>query len=245
MAPKSAMKTAAMKAVAATSSKASTKKAMKATANIKPVKKDKLTKASLKKLGTESLDQKVKRAVEETSSPEEAADALKASLSKIEHSKIWGQHNTFLKNNPDAATIADGSKKDKGLAAALWYIQSKGNRFLNLSQTIGGSVAVKKLDKWCSEKEMIDKFGQTDFEAHCASGRIIWRECQMTRGTFEYKDQNAIERETTTMRGKTLTRGQEAPLDDDIDQMFEDLYNQDFRMFEKIFVHKSFSNFLS
>ena len=77
-------------------------------------------------------------------------------------------------------------------------------------------------------KEMLDRFGQTDFDAHVSSGRIIWREDPMTRGTYEYKDQNAIERETTTMKDKTLTRGQEAPLDDDLDKMFEDLYNQEF-----------------
>ena len=229
MAPKAAMKTAmktATKAVmkAAASSKASAKSAPKA----KGVKKDRLTKQQLNALGTESLADKVKRAVAETETPEEAALALKASLTKVEHSKIWGQHNTHLKNNPDAVEAADGSKKDKGLSAALWFIQQKGNKFLNLSHKISGTVAVKRLDKWCSMKEMVDRFGKDDFDAHVNSGRIIWREDPITRGTYEYKDQNAIERETATMKDKTLTRGQEAPLDDDVDKMFEDLYNQEF-----------------
>ena len=228
MAPKAAMKTAmktAMKAPvkAAASSNASAKSASKA----KGVKKDSLTKQQLKALGTESLADKVKRAVSETDTPEEAALALKSSLTKVEHSKIWGQHNTHLKNNPDAAEAAEGSKKDKGLSAALWFIQEKGNKFLNLSHKISGTVAVKRLDKWCSMKEMVDRFGHEDFDAHVSSGRFIWREDPITRGTYEYKDQNSIERETTTMKDKTLTRGQEAPLDEDVDKMFEDLYNQE------------------
>ena len=38
---------------------------------------------------------------------------------------------------------------------------------------------------------------------------------------------NPIERETTIMKDKTLTRGQEAVLDNDVDKMFEDLFNQE------------------
>jgi hypothetical protein len=232
MAPKAAMK-AAMKAApaSASSSKAvPTSKAMEA----KGVKKDGLTKKSLSKLGSESLQDKLKRAVQDTSTPEDAAVAFKSSLSKLEHSKIWGQHKTYLKNNPSEVP-ADASKKDKGIAAALWYIQSsKGSKFMNVSHTLGGSVTVKKSDKWLSEKAMLDLFGQQDFEAHVASGRIIWRECPMTRGTYEYKDQNDIQRETTTVKGKLLTRGQEAELDDDMDAMFEELYNQDFISLKKI-----------
>ena len=31
-------------------------------------------------------------------------------------------------------------------------------------------------EKWMSEKEALDKFGQTDLDKHCASGRVHWRE---------------------------------------------------------------------
>lgn len=231
MAPKAAMKTAM---------KAPTKAVMKAVMKVKasssskdllqgptPAEKSKMTKKALQSLGKFSLEDKVQKAIESTSTPEEAAAALKASLTKVEHSKVWGQHNTYLKNNPDADAAAESSKKDKGLSAALWFIQDKGNKFLNLTHKVSGTIAVNRLDKWVSMKEMLDRFGQEDFDAHVASGRIIWREDPMTRGTYEYKDQNAVERVTTTSKDKTLTRGQEAVLDNDVDKMFEDLFNQE------------------
>ena len=247
MAPKSAMKVA-MKAVTQSAmKKASPKSVMKTAMKVKAsssskdrtqdlpaAEKKRITKLALKNLGNFSLADKVKKAIDDNEGdPEAAAVDLKGSLTKLEHSKIWGQHRTFLNNNPEEAAKekeADtlDTKKDKGLACALWYIKAKGSKFLNLTHKVGGQIAVKRLDEWMSEKQMLDRFGATDFQSHCNSGRIIWREDPITRGTYEFKDQHNITRETTTYKGKDLTRGHEEPLDNDIDKMFEELYQQDF-----------------
>ena len=243
MAPKAAMKAAVKAGPPSKSMKA---KSVKKDAGL--VKHKSLNKKNLAALPKESLEDKMQRAVETTSTPEDAAAELKKSLSKVEHSKIWGQHKTFLKNNPDEASAdpADGTKKDKGLAAALWFINQKGKRFMNLTHSVGGQVTVKKLDQWQSEKQMLDRFGSAEFEAHCQSGRIMWRECPMTRGTFEYKDQHDISRETTTFKGKTLVKGQEDVVDDeDIDQMFEELYNQDLYLTNRLFLFVRINAYVS
>jgi len=236
MAPKAAMKTA-MKAAPKAPMKAVIKKAMKVKASSSsslcqgPTKaeKSKMTNKALKNLGNFTLDDKVQKAMADNEgNPTAAASDLKASLTKLEHSKLWGQHQTFLKNHPEeAAKQEEESKASKGLACALWYIQNKGQKFINLTQKVGGQVAVKRMDEWQSEKQMIDRFGQTDFQSHLASGRVIWREDPITRGTWEYKDQHNITRECTTWKGKDLVRGQEQALDNDVDKMFEELYNQD------------------
>ena len=236
MAPKAAMKTA-MKAAPKAPMKAVIKKAMKVKASSSsslcqgPTKaeKSKMTKKALKNLGNFTLDDKVQKAMADNEgNPTAAAADLKASLTKLEHSKLWGQHRTFLNSHPEeAAKQQEESKANKGLACALWYIQNKGQKFINLTQKVGGQVAVKRTDEWMSEKQMIDRFGQTDFQSHLASGRVIWREDPITRGTWEYKDQHNITRECTTWKGKDLVRGQEQALDNDVDKMFEELYNQD------------------
>ena len=191
-----------------------------------------MTRKALQNLGNFSLEDKVKKAIDANEgNPDGAAADLKQSLTKLEHSKIWGQRKTWLKNHPEEAgkeeAEKDDTKKDKGLSCALWYIQNKGQKFINLTHKVGGQIAVKRLDEWQSEKQMVDRFGLADFQSHCASGRVIWREDPITRGTFEYKDQHNITRETTTYKGKDLVRGQEEALDNDIDKMFEDLYQQD------------------
>jgi hypothetical protein len=235
MAPKAAMKSV-MKTAMKTAIKAVKKTAMKVKAAsssdscVGPTaaEKKKITKQALVELGKYSLQDKVQKALENNEGdPEAAADEFKKSLTKLEHSKLWGQHQTFLKNNPDQSGTDGDSKKSKGLACALWFLQTKGQKFLNMTHKVGGQVLVKKTDEWQSEKQMIDRFGETDFKSHCSSGRIIWRECPITRGTYEYKDQHQISRETTTYKGKDLVRGQEQPLDNDVDQMFEDLYQQE------------------
>lgn len=216
---KSVMK-APMKAIAASSSKPADVKA--------PPASNKMTKKALQSLGKFSLEDKMRKALDDNhGDPAAAADDFKASLTKLEQSKVWGQHQTFLKNNPEQANEIEDSKKGKGMACALWFLQDRGTKFINIAHKVGGQIAIKKIEEWCSEKQMVDRFGQAEFESHCHSGRLLWRECPVTRGTYEYKDQQQMVRETTTYKGKELTRGEEADLSPDVDKMFEDLYQQD------------------
>ena len=56
--------------------------------------KNKLNNANLKKLGQMSLQEKVKAAAEEGEDVEHAAELLKASLAKEEHSQVHGRYQT-------------------------------------------------------------------------------------------------------------------------------------------------------
>ena len=144
MAPTAAMKTAmktASKAPMKAPAKAVIKTAMKVKASASSsskylcqgstvAEKNKMTREALQNLGKFSLEDKVKKAIEDNEgNPEAAASDLKSSLTKLEHSKIWGQRQTFLRNNPQEAKeeIEEAGKKTKGLAMALWFIQSKVN----------------------------------------------------------------------------------------------------------------------
>ena len=56
---------------------------------------------------------------------EEQATVLKESLTKEEHGKIWGRHQTHLQKNPLEKGELDGlSKKEKGMKAAEWLMRT-------------------------------------------------------------------------------------------------------------------------
>ena len=77
--------------------------------------KSTLTKGDLAKLGKLSLDERVKKVTEENNSPEEAALALKDSLTKDESAKMWSKHQTYLKGkSEERAAHEQLTKKGKG-----------------------------------------------------------------------------------------------------------------------------------
>ena len=212
--------------------KSTSMKAMKVAKATKPMKSMKLTKDKLKKhdnkTAPETLQEKVDRACEENESPTAAAAALKKSLTKLEHSKIWGQHKTSQKGNADSAASEDAGKKEKGLAAALWFISRKSEKFMNMGHTVGSNITVQRLDQWQSEKQMLDKFSQSEFDAHVASGRVIYREDPMTQGVYQDKDQNDVSRTQTAFKSKNLCKGQEYEPGSDTDEQFDELFDKDF-----------------
>ena len=104
--------------------------------------KNKLNKANLGKLGQMSLDDKIKAAAETGGSEEEQALVLKDSLTKEEHAKVWGRHQTHLNKNPLEKEEMEGlSKKEKGVNAAEWLMKTAGKSLLRSlwKRTIPGS----------------------------------------------------------------------------------------------------------
>ena len=92
--------------------------------------KNKLNKTNLEKLGNMSLNDKIQAAAEQGGTIEEQAVALKESLTKDEHSQVWGRHQTHLNNNPlEKGKVESLSKKEKGLKAAEWLMQTAGKIF--------------------------------------------------------------------------------------------------------------------
>jgi hypothetical protein len=187
-----------------------------------------LTKGNLAKLGQVSLSDKVRAIAESAETEEEAAKDLKAALTKVEHSKVWGQHNTHLKLNPEAAAAqAAAGKNEKGLAAALWFVKKESKKFMNLEVSINSKNALTKVDQWQSEKQMLVKFTEDELQRHIASGRVLWRECPTTPEVWEYKDQHDISRLITVDKSKKVTEGQEWEPNSGQSELFSDLFDKD------------------
>lgn len=187
-----------------------------------------LKESNLKKLGNLSLEEKCKQVSEGTDDPTEAALALQGTLSKLEKSKVWGQHNTHLKQHPDeAAALQASSKKDKGLAATLWFVKKSSPRFMNIQMSLEGTDRTTRSDTWKSAKQMDDLFGDEEFQRHLVSGRILWREDPHTRGVWQYKDQGDITREVTVAKNKKLSLGQEYEPEAEHQDWFNDLFSKD------------------
>lgn len=188
-----------------------------------------LSKKDLARVPTaESLDDKVKNALALAETPEEAAASVRSQLSKLDKSVLWSRHQTHLKHNPAEKELYDKKTNlEKGNAQALWFITQSAPKFMGMKIEVGGKDKVTKLDEWCSHQQMMAKFGESDMELHLASGRLLWRECPLTRGVWEYKDQGAVSRKITLQKGKTLRTEQECEPNDDQAKAFSSLYDAD------------------
>ena len=77
-----------------------------------------LTKRNLAKLEDMTLQEKVEKATQEED-PENAAEALGKMMTKQEHSKVWSQHQTFLKTQ-DKKQQKEHEGLSKREKAKLW-----------------------------------------------------------------------------------------------------------------------------
>ena len=104
----------------------------------KSLEKDKgLTKENLEKLGSLSLEDKVKAVAETAETEEAAAEALQKAMSKAEKNKAWSKHNTWLNHNPgEKEALQKATKAEKGLASALFLLR-KGREKVPFSQKQG------------------------------------------------------------------------------------------------------------
>ena len=81
-------------------------------------------------------------------------------------------------------------------------------KFCNTSESVQAESKLTYREKWMSEKEAMEKFGD-DLDHHLGSGRVSWRECSRTWGVYEYLDNEDYEKTTT---GKLLARKPESGL---------------------------------
>ena len=117
------------KAKASSSKNAALGKAAKA--------KNDLNKTNLEKLGKMSLDEKVQAAANQGGTSEDQAQFLKEHLTKEEHAKVWSRHQTHLKNNPlEKGELAGLTKKEKGIKAAQWFMETSGKKYLHVSKEV-------------------------------------------------------------------------------------------------------------
>ena len=88
--------------------------------------KNKLNSQNLKKLGELSLKEKIQAAAEENSDEEQAALVLHSSMTPVEKSNAWHQHQNHLKKEENKSLKKDFDgldKKGKGLATSLFLLK--------------------------------------------------------------------------------------------------------------------------
>ena len=230
MAPKKAMKY--MKKATGVKKPALGKAKAKALGKAKALEKAEakkgLNKKNLDKLGNMSLEEKVQAATKEGTTPEEQAIALKQSLTKDEHSQVWGRFQTYLKNNPLEKGSMEGlSKKEKGMKAAQWLMETGGKKYMHVSREVAATENLKKGNTWESEKQMLDKFGWEEMQAHIGSGRIVCRQDPSTPNVWQYKDTQAWSGDVVVARRKRWQEGQEMEPGEEEGSSFNQLYNQE------------------
>ena len=178
-----------------------------------------LTKGDLSKLGKLTLDERVKKLTDESNSPEEAALALKDSLTKDESAKMWSKHQTYLKGKPEERAAHEQlTKKEKGLEVVLWFLKNKKGMFLHTEASKEASETLTKGEKWVSELKMLQEFSKDEFDLHLASGRIRWRADPWTPGVYNYCDQGDQSKQTILKRKNKTTAGQERELETEEDE---------------------------
>lgn len=79
-------------------------------------------------------------------------------------------------------------KKGKGLSTALFFMKKNTAVFANVTKESSKTFSLKKTEKWLTELEALKKWTSEELEAHCESGRVIWRKCPSTWGFYEYQD---------------------------------------------------------
>ena len=74
---------------------------------------------------------------------------------------------------------------------------------------------------------MLTRYTPEELEIHLQSGKVVWRECPYTSGTFEYKDTQNSHRAVNTARQKEWQCGVEfEPEDEDVEKFME-LFSSD------------------
>ena len=145
-----------------------------------------------------------------------------------EKQSAWGKRQTHLKKDPKAAKEHEQlSKTEKGLAAALYLLKKEKPKFMQLKHTVAASDTLKKGEKWESEKQMLDRFPQHEFEVHLQTGRIKWRNDPWSPGIFNYYDQGNIKRTWEVKKGNEAALGQEFETSKEDIDMFQDWEQQD------------------
>ena len=158
------------------------------------VQKGILKKHNLQKLGQLSLQDKIKQIAETNDDEHEAAKELQKSMTTAEKSRTWSKHQTHLNKNgneEERDAFNNASKNEKGELTALFLMRKEAAKFCNVSRSIGTKQEVTTTEKWLSEKEAIEKWGD-DLEKHCSSGRVQWRQCATTWGVYEYMDTHGL-----------------------------------------------------
>ena len=153
---------------------------------------------------------------------------MKSSLTKPQKSQVWSKHQTHLKNNPLEKGEMEGlTKKEKGLKAAQWLLQTEGKKYLHVSKQVEAKERMAKKNQWVSEKKMLDSFDWEELQLHIASGRVVYREDPVTPNVWQYKDTQDYSNEVVVGRGSKWQQGMELEPGETHQEHFSKLYHQE------------------
>lgn len=215
----------AMKAVTKQNQKQTAGKAAKS----KAAPKTSLRKGNLDKLGQMSLKDKVKKNSEGHDDEIEAAMVLKDHMSPEEKVRSWNRHNKHLSkvgNEEEKEEFNNSSKKDKGTLTAIWLLRTEAPKFCTVARKASLEKVLKKREKWLSEKEALEKWGETDLNKHVESGRVTYRETT-TWGVYEYCDTQVREKTTSAKHANQWVEAQEYQQNEDGEEEWETQMNKD------------------
>ena len=150
-------------------------------------------------------------------------------MSNEEKTRAWNRHNKHLQkvgNEEEKEEFQNASKKDKGLLTALWLMRSDSPKFCTVARTASLEKVLTKTEKWLSEKEAIEKWGQDDLNKHIESGRVVWRETS-TWNVFEYCDTQDYQKKTMAKHGQQWLEAQEYQQHEDEAGEWEEQLNKD------------------
>ena len=112
--------------------------------------KNQLNSTNLKKLGEVSLKEKIAAASEENSDEEQAAIVLHSSMTGVEKSNAWNQHQNHLKN-PGKRVLEKGIwqpwQEGKGFGHFSLPFEKNKAVFGNVSRTLSKEDRLKKREK--------------------------------------------------------------------------------------------------
>ena len=131
-------------------------------------------------------------------------------MSKQGHSKVWSQHQTFLKSqSKQQQKEHEGkTKKEKSQAVAMWSLEKKAPKFHHQSQEVGAQTSHLQREKWVSWKKLLEEWTEDEIWAHLDSERIRGRESS-TWGVWEYTDTQDVEKLKKAFKGNTWKQGME------------------------------------
>ena len=179
---------------------------------------------NLKKLGAMKLSDRIQQIGNQSETAQEAAVALKETLTKGEASRAWSAHQTHLKKNEEAAAaFTELTKKEKGLAVALFLVKDNIPKFMHITDSHQQSQSLDKREKFESETSILQRFSKEELDLHLASGRVSWRYDLWGSGVVEYCDHGNLERVTRAKRTKEYVQGQEYEACQDSQQEWEQL----------------------
>ena len=185
--------------------------------------------SNLNKLGSMTWQDKVKKVTETAEDEEEAANQLVKVMTPGEKSRTWSKHQTWLKqpgNEEEKEEFEAASKTGKGQLTALFLMRKEGPKFCNVSRAVGTKQELRHRERWLSEKQANDQFGD-DLVKHVESGRIRYRECATTRGTWEYLDTEDVEKMTSGFSERTWTQGEEYQQKEEEEESWEKMLDRE------------------